>query len=211
MKKILISIRPKWVAKILNGEKTFEIRKTAPKCNFPCEVYVYCTKDKNELRLFDKEICEQFKSDRARAYSLVEQKYYTAFIDRMSVPCNGKVVAKFTLNKVEVIAKKHYELPYYIDEDRLCKRACLDYKELRRYLGGKDGYAWHIDNLVIFDKPKELSDFIDSDTPTYEQAKSFLEAAFGRPYCKETYKGSCEQLGYALRRPPQSWQYVEEI
>lgn len=37
MKKILISIKPKWTAKILNGEKTLEIRKTAPK-DLPCEV-----------------------------------------------------------------------------------------------------------------------------------------------------------------------------
>ena len=27
MKQLLISIKPKWVAKILNGEKTIEIRK----------------------------------------------------------------------------------------------------------------------------------------------------------------------------------------
>ena len=30
MKKILISIRPKWVEKIVNGEKTIEVRKFAP-------------------------------------------------------------------------------------------------------------------------------------------------------------------------------------
>ena len=45
MKSILISIKPKWVAKILNGEKTIEIRKTMPKCDLPIDVYIYCTKD----------------------------------------------------------------------------------------------------------------------------------------------------------------------
>ena len=31
MKAILISIKPKWCEKIFNGEKTVEVRKTAPK------------------------------------------------------------------------------------------------------------------------------------------------------------------------------------
>ena len=48
MKEILISIKPKWVEKILNGEKTIEIRKTMPKCELPCKVYIYCTKGKEE-------------------------------------------------------------------------------------------------------------------------------------------------------------------
>ena len=30
MKAVLISIRPEWVRKILNGSKTVEIRKTVP-------------------------------------------------------------------------------------------------------------------------------------------------------------------------------------
>ncbi len=30
-KAVLISIRPKWVEKIANGEKTIEVRKTKPK------------------------------------------------------------------------------------------------------------------------------------------------------------------------------------
>ena len=51
MKKILISIKPKWVAKILNGEKTIEVRKTAPKCELPCEVYIYCSKGKETLAI----------------------------------------------------------------------------------------------------------------------------------------------------------------
>ena len=46
MKAIMISIQPKWVAKILNGEKTIEIRKSMPKCDLPIKVYIYCTKEK---------------------------------------------------------------------------------------------------------------------------------------------------------------------
>ena len=44
MKSIMISIQPQWVSKILNKEKLVEIRKTKPKCELPCKVYIYCTK-----------------------------------------------------------------------------------------------------------------------------------------------------------------------
>ena len=38
-KAVLISIRPEWARKILNGSKTVEIRKTAPKCGVPFLLY----------------------------------------------------------------------------------------------------------------------------------------------------------------------------
>jgi predicted transcriptional regulator len=45
MKAILISVRPEWAEKILNGEKTIEVRKTAPTCKLPMPCYVYETKN----------------------------------------------------------------------------------------------------------------------------------------------------------------------
>ncbi len=42
-KAVLISIRPKWVEKITNGEKTIEVRKTRPKLDTPFKCYIYCT------------------------------------------------------------------------------------------------------------------------------------------------------------------------
>lgn len=42
MKGVLISIRPKWVEKIANGQKTIEVRKAAPK-EVPFKCYIYCT------------------------------------------------------------------------------------------------------------------------------------------------------------------------
>ncbi len=46
-KAALISIRPKWVEKIANGEKTIEVRKTRPKLETPFKCYIYCTQDKH--------------------------------------------------------------------------------------------------------------------------------------------------------------------
>ena len=42
-KAVLISIRPKWCEKIINGDKTIEVRKTRPKMDTPFKCYIYCT------------------------------------------------------------------------------------------------------------------------------------------------------------------------
>ena len=149
MKKILISIKPKYVAEILNHRKTIEVRKTAPKCEFPCEVYIYCTKDQQLLKITNDYGEDMFFVDKV--------KYLKHLI------ISGKVVAKFTLKKTTPIEKDMFG--YYpftreiLDGEWLGKNSCLTQNDLRRYLGDKTGYAWHIDNLVIFDEPKELSDF----------------------------------------------------
>ena len=41
MKAVLMSIKPKWCELIFSGEKTVEVRKTAPKLEPPFKVYVY--------------------------------------------------------------------------------------------------------------------------------------------------------------------------
>lgn len=38
-KAVLISIRPKWCEKIINGDKTIEVRKTRPKLDTPFKCY----------------------------------------------------------------------------------------------------------------------------------------------------------------------------
>ena len=43
MKSVLISIRPKWCKKIVNGQKTIEVRKTRPKLELPFKCYIYQT------------------------------------------------------------------------------------------------------------------------------------------------------------------------
>ena len=156
MKSILISIKPKYVADILNGRKTIEIRRTMPKCDLPIDVYIYCTKDKENNLLFLDWIDVPYKLEKDCDDDDLFMKNYSA---------NGKVVAKFTLRKVSES-----------DKTNCCVGSCLTYDEIMRYTKGKKFYAWHIDNLEIFDKPKELSEF----------------------YCRK-----------CLKRPPQSWCYVE--
>lgn len=54
MKCVMLSIRPKWCEKIASGEKTIEVRKSAPK-EVPFKCYIYCTKAKSKWRLCNSE------------------------------------------------------------------------------------------------------------------------------------------------------------
>ena len=194
MKSILLSIKPKWTAKILNGEKTAEIRKTAPKewTDYlsgktakkpePMFVYIYCTKGD--------------------------------YIGRISKKYVGKVVARFTLNEVEEI--KHrikfgiilttystYETATF-PLNPLCDISCLTYEELDYYLKGERGYAWYISDLGIFGEPKELNEFYTLKC-NQKKRPCNIKDVFGAEECHRICK-MCKPLTKA----PQSWCYVEE-
>lgn len=201
MKAILISIKPEWVCKILNGEKTIEVRKTAPKCELPVDVYIYCTKDSKRVWYFDK----QWRG----CYSMSIYDDNAAYEYFMGLkPLNGKVVAKFTLKKVERFIQGLNEVEYerlpnfalqdydYHGLDCLMEKACLNDEEINEYAPDLSFYAWHISDLQIFDEPKEISEF------KYEKKKVRLT---------EKYHWKTERLGLVpVKKAPQSWQYVEE-
>lgn len=176
MKAILISINPKWVAKILNGEKTLEIRKTMPKCDFPIDVYIYCTRG-NGI----KDFITMYKHD------LSNDEIGGCYI-------NGTVIAKFTLNKVDLIRIRfNAYCGGELSQDGLCKYACLSLGELDKYLNAKNGYAWHIDNLEIFGEPKEISEFKTRHYPQYAGL----------------VKNETHYELVPLTRAPESWCYIE--
>lgn len=201
MKSILISIKPKWCAKIMNGEKNIVIRKNIPKCDLPIDVYIYCTKDtQNTLHKNCANIYwvadTNFKA-KNKQLGLQTQPFL-----------NGKVVAKFTLNKVE-----HFEYDtcsrdicgYWLDNGKVFKNqeTCLSDEELWNYIKGEDGYAWHISDLEIFDKPKELSEF-----NALQRAKA-TDCGYLKQ-CKNCGKrfNRCHLLK-PLTKAPQNYCYVE--
>ena len=215
MKSILISIQPQWVEKILNGEKTIEIRKTVPKCEFPCKVYIYCTKGKNDLRIFNESVCKRFNIPKTRTYSASEQKGYTRFIGDESQSVNGKVVAEFTLNGVVKFDVK--SIMFLGKQQELMQKSKLGGLSLRKYLGNGIGYAWHIDNLKIYDKPKELCEFRkDLDCDDYPCNKNrdckynYYDTSEGCWACGIDFDGT-NCIYKQIKRPPQSWCYVEDL
>ena len=140
-----MSIKPYWVAKILNGEKTIEIRKKFPS-NYRGWVYIYCTKN-GYLHL---------ENNGKWSYSSNQKYTYVR---------TGKVVARFCCDEIEYIEagdfKKFNYTSYGFDSFRntISAFSCLSIEQIDAYLKGKDGYAIHISKLEIFDKPIELSAF----------------------------------------------------
>lgn len=97
---VLISIQSEWVDKILSREKINEVRKTIPKCKLPCKVYIYCTKPKKPYYargcfVSSNEFLFKHKNNiwLSNIFHGLENADYL----------NGKVVAEFTLNKVDKI------------------------------------------------------------------------------------------------------------
>lgn len=189
MKSVLISTRPKLVEKICHKigedetgkaiyEKRIEVRKTAPK-EVPFKAYIYET-----------------------------QGQYIKFIHgahtKYGYGC-GKVIGEFVCDKVEKL-EEHIEQGglYYILSDTFNEQAQLDNWELHDYGKGKTLYAWHISDLKIYDKPKELGDF--KKHCHYKDRNSYCLANECEYYSDWT--GICCNW---VERPPLSWCYVEDL
>lgn len=92
------------------------------------------------------------------------------YIGHISNKYVGKVVANFTIKKVERFTQGLNEVEYenvpnfalkdydYWGLEALTEKACLDDEELSKHAPDLSFYAWYISDLQIFDKPKELSD-----------------------------------------------------
>lgn len=186
---ILLSVRPEWVAKIHNGEKLAEIRGTIPKKammkNEPIRVCIYCTKDTKRILAGTPLVEKSWKCWNRNEWSAQEKKDcgYGAY--------NGKVVSEFILNMTECFTtdyRKNAE-----QTARICKLSCVSFDEMADYEVGKPClFAWHISHLHIYDKPKELHEFGNYETRYSKARKSQITGWF------------------PLRRPPQSYCYVEE-
>ena len=85
------------------------------------------------------------------------------------------------------------------------KDTCLTDEEIKRYANGKKLYYWHISDLVVYDKPKELGEFYT----VVEDADCGMCRYYDTPYDREPCN-QCQGGRKYLERPPQSWCYVEE-
>ena len=182
MKSILISIRPEWCAHILSGQKTVEVRKTKPKINTPFKCYIYCT----QLSPYNPSVPYSYPTSKCT---------YSSFL-------TSSVIGEFICDRIvhldmDSVGVGFFEGKEYIYLDDIGWNTKLTKQEFMNYAGGKRVYGWHISDLVIYDKPKKLSDFhrhcIDS---------------FTCELCVLNKNNHCENTGLYLTRPPQSWCYV---
>lgn len=225
MKAILISDHAKWCALMMNGDKIIEVRtsKTLYKATQKlideygfAEFYVYCSKD-DDLGCIkkiskDKYVC-------GREFDIKDFNYLSSGYNG-----KGKVAFKFRCYKIEEI---YYDCGndgvsddgykwFYTEEIYHCgnfeKASCLHDYELFYYLqpkkagGSSCGYAIHISDLEIFDRPKELSEF-NIYCDKHELCKcdnckrlkqAFIEFGFAGEYCDSR-----------LTKAPQNFCYVE--
>lgn len=86
------------------------------------------------------------------------------------------------------------------------KKMCLSAQELFDYIGvGKHLYAWHISDLKIYDKPKELGEFIkrcNCKGHCFMCEREVVKQDKSKQMCV------CYEK---VTRPPQLWMFVEEI
>lgn len=176
MKSVMISIKPKYCELIAGGKKTIEVRKTKPKLNTPFKCYIYQTFD-----------------GRTNTVDILENNL-------------GKVIGEFICDKItsfgfdtyyHTLTNRHDGYNVSLEEfseQELYSKSCLSFADIYKYIGEHYGYGWHISNLVIYDKPKELSEFSKHDN-TYDNA---LGWAFDN-----------KLKSIKITKPPQSWCYVE--
>lgn len=186
-KAVLISIRPKWCELIASGKKTIEVRKTKPKMETPFKCYIYQTPSKSgdwnerDGRVIGEFVCDEIYKFSTRVYLGEEQT---------------------------------------IHDNDIVKMSCVPRHELREYEGNATGiFGWHISDLVIYDAPKELSEFYkwsdrtDDIRPCQDWKKcehEWYDYAENCTACAIDYDGTdCPYL--KVQRPPQSWQFVEEL
>ena len=189
MKSVLITTRPQWVEKICHKigedetgkaiyEKRIEVRKSAPK-EVPFKAYIYET-----------------------------QGQYVKFTHGAHTKYGygrGKVIGEFICDKVYSIKNRGSSFSVADEEqsvtNEIARQSCLYYDDMVSYFGNKDGFGWHISDLKIYDKPKELSEFCIPCKVSCENCKNPLY-----------FECWCEEKGKKIvTRPPQSWCYVEDL
>lgn len=168
MKAVLISVQPRWCERIASRDKTDEIRKNAPKLPVPFKCYIYQSRD-------------------LWGYPILRKLGLMDLLEKLDAG-KGKVIAEFTCDAVA---------PVTVNNDKDLERtACLSRKEMWRYAAPNksmfDLKAWHISDLVIYEKPKLLSEFSSYNCSVY------WEDGYPMPT-------------HEIKRPPQSWCYVEEL
>ncbi len=230
-KAVMHSVSPQQCERIAAGEQTILLSKTRPNLETPFKDYMYCTKHKYH-HLYDLRKI----SNGTLNLSVVEHNKTSLVADGF---LNGKVIGEFICDRVRQQMVCHKELSHikirgYMERlSALCTAAALSIDDLHNYID-KDGqdfdiiYGWHISDLVIYDKPREVEEFwayneewhkrfdeqdgyccYDATTDSGEALVDCAgyEGVYNCYRCWEEWSGWCHRL----TRPPQSWMYIEEV
>ena len=182
MKKILLSVHPKYCELIFSGKKTIEVRRTRPKLEPPFEVLVYETK--GQFIKSVKGACTTYGYGR------------------------GKVIGSFICDRINEIYQCNSG---WVKENACLSRGeFFDYLGIPRDTHGgydKKVFGWHITEPKLFDKPKE---FYELYAPCKKNKQTADENCKGCSYAYKGVTTGEIYCDNALIRPPQSFCYVEE-
>ena len=147
---------------------------------------LYCTKAKPYL-VYHRDYCSLSPTE------YIEYGYETRWEDKCMLEdvCNGTIVAEcdFDVDEITNCGTSFMIMKYddlqdnYKYTNEIARGSCLDYIDLRGYLGTNNGYAIHIKNLHIFDKPRELKEYYKdnflqelntSDTRVYKAPQNMM-------------------------------------
>ncbi len=221
MKSVLISIQPNWCRLIASSKKTIEVRKSKPKLEVPFKCYIYETKtplrwNKAHNSIIGGEggkIIGEFVCDEIQTYEMEGWKgtndYYEAI---RRIEYNDDYEAEFYIEATNEMTQGEQ-----LSKSQLLKQSQLSFDEIGQYVCGENFniyifFGWHISNLKIYDKPKELGEFSRICTDFYngkhcDECKYFID---GRCYEYDESDCGCDGLK-PIERPPQSWCYVEGL
>lgn len=195
-KAVMTSASPQECERIARGEQTMLVMKTKPRLETPFKGYLCCKNGKPYLYREANPPYDLFLDSDLYRGGDYEKRFLS-----------GKVIGEFVCDEIDKMlpdynpATKQF---FYNDDwqhnDWNSIDYCLSVDELNGYGRGKTLYGWHISNLKIYDKPKDLSVF-------RKACDGFVDCIFCSRHIRDKY-GSCDKR---LTRPPQSWQYVEEL
>ena len=156
------------------------------------KLLLYCTKAKPYLYKTEKPMIEKKFRD-----------YHTQLNKAvLNGNClNGKIVAEcdFDVEKIYYSPMFCNYTTWSLGKDELLNKSCLTFDELKDYLGTKDvignngynGYAIHIKNLHIFDKPIDIRNYYNIATRTMADCmnqKALLKAPQNMCNAYDVYK-----------------------
>ena len=206
MKSILISIHPKHCLHIASGIKTNEIRKNKPKFLAPFKCYIYATKPKHFYHI-SKELLISDES-----LFLVNDKvtmcdgFGLEYEDPNYLHLNGMIIGEFICDEICIYTQAIFDEQEPFDTEEIAElldSSKLTYSELRKYVGTKDFYAWHISNVIIYNKPRYLREFTTPTICKSEVAKKMM----CNTCCLSSY--FCSKKPKRITKAPQSWCYVQ--
>lgn len=228
MKKAAIQpSNPKEMANILNGKQTVMVLKKLPKWvleelaqGHTVEIHLYCTKSLPELSVVyynensgKTDYHQKISNYKWKRHYETSKQWTKNAKDILNFDIlNGLVVARFDLKKIDKFQWQEWGLEHHdssqIGYPYIEKNACIGHGQLYDYLrpdktGRRYGYALHISDLKIFDKPMELREFYRKPLE-YMPDESLIQKE--RQSELSEYEEALEQ--YRLTRAPQDSQTV---